>query len=975
MTAPINQFLGPEVDPESPLSLLAVDPATLTDEVVIAALRARLAVLADHPRSESPEADEVRLLLHAAAARLLDPALRWEYASSAPERPAGEGPQSAEAAVLLTLGMFGGWNRESLRRLMLIAESQGISQQQLIELVQGLGAGGHSPGAAIGPGTASSRSASPVARATIGSRPTEAAPVPSPAGPAHSGAPAPTRADAEPWPTPAHVDPVVGIVKGAGVAVVAGLLGLIAVGAVIVIYLDDRTPPAPAPQQTRQDPPSAPVGPVATAPSGAGPVTKTPQPGAPPDAPQKELFPAPDPGATPAPASPPRERVGDFGDVLRGLSAANAGLSIDRPQALRDFAAAAAACAREWTGAPADAQTAALNQILDFVYRVSNDPADTRAALVAVLPPPLPAGPPPAKDIAPLTWSAGVLARLSRERELPSPAREEVRTALARVFPPSRPLGESSLRAGVTSYLMSLPDSLMSAEAEADPKATALSWAAWQKVSDAIAAGDAALAQRLRLAALDKLLTEGPEPNQSQVVLDAISSLTSSLTWRRDEQSRRALLRWFDSREVSTADLFALTSTLATRSSAEGVDYSMALSAAATDAQRAELRARYASVWNLDTEEARGTVIDRFASAAREALSAEASRPADEFPSTDLARAAQLATIADAGAKVWKGNTEGAAAAFAAIETIIAPQTFGVPTAPGSRPWYIDVSGVPPGQGWAARYLAANQHVANRREILSQVAQAPSPGEAEILVQEACRGSPAQIRTAARELVDRYSAHPTVVNALLEFLPSLPPTRDNADLVRRVAGSAPPSPRDPSFRPVVRRLLVERLIELLASSADRGFADGAAQHLALAYASRDLSAPAPEPDPAQPAPAPIDAETAVEMEVARLSHEARSLVPSGKEPFTLPSLEAARSARSRVASGRVQAFAAGQIDAFELLAWVCVAERPSRADQVAEIVREVTDARRTAPHIYSQCRAVERANLRLWLLRFGLAEQ
>lgn len=973
MTAPINQFLGPEVDPESPLSLLAVEPATLTDESVIAALRARLAALAAHPRSESPEADEVRLLLHAAAARLLGPALRREYASSAPERPAGEGPKSAQAAVLLTLGMFGGWNRESLRRLTLIAESQGISQDQLIELVRGLGAGGHSPGAAIGPGTASSRAAPPVARATLAPRPTEAAPVPCPAGSAHSSEPAPIREEAEPWPTPAHVDPVVGLVKGAGVAVVAGLLGLIAVGAVIVIYLDDRTQPAP--QQTRQGQPSAPVGPVATAPSGAGPVTKSPQSDVPPDARPKELFPAPDAGATPAPVSPPRERVGDFGDVLRGLSAANAGLSIDRPQALRDFAAAAGACAREWTGAPADAQAAALNQILDFVYRVSNDPADTRAALVAVLPPRLPAGPPPAKDIAPLTWSAGVLARLSRERELPSLAREEVRASFARVFPPSRPLGEASLRAGATTYLMSLPDLLMSAQAESDPKAAALAWAAWQKVADAIAAGDAALAQRLRLAALDKLLTEGPEPNQSQVVLDAVSSLTSSLTWRRDEQSRRALLRWFDSREVSTADLFALTSTLATRSSAEGVDYSMALSATATDAQRAELRARYASVWNLDTEEARGTVIDRFASAAREALSAEATRPADEFPSTDLARAAQLATIADAGAKVWKGNTEGAAAAFSAIETIIAPQTFGVPTAPGSRPWYIDVSGVPPGQGWAARYLAANQHVANRREILSQVAQAPSPEEAEILVQEACRGSPAQIRAAARELVDRYSAHPTVVNALLEFLPSLPPTRDNADLVRRVAGSAPPSPRDPSFRPVVRRLLVERLLELLASSADRGFADSASQHFAQAYASRDRSTPVPEPDPASPAPAPIDAETAVELEVARLLQEARSLVPSGKEPFTLASLEAARSARSRVASGRVQAFAAGQVDAFELLAWVCVAERPSRADQVAEIVGEVTDARRTAPHIYSQCRAVERANLRLWLLRFGLAEQ
>lgn len=954
MTSPLHQFLGTEIDPASPLSLLAIDAASVSDEAVIAALRARLALVAAHPRSESPDADEVRLLLHAAAARLLDPALRRDYAAAAPDRPAGEGPASAEAAVLLTLGMFGGWNRDSLRRLTLIAESQGISQSQLIELVQELGTGGHAPGA------------TPPPRLASGSAPlAPAAPIqPTPQ------LVAPNDID-EPWPMPAQPDPAVGLVKGLGVAIVASLLGLIAVGAVIIIFLGDRSTPTPMAQQAG---PAAVPDPATPSPAATNPAEALPVAGAvSQDQQPRELFPAPDAGAKPEP--PPRERVGDFGDVLRSLAAANAALSIDRPQALLDFRAAAGACAREWTGAPADAQAAALNQILDFIYRVSNDPADTRAALGAVLPAALPTGPPAASDIAPLTWSAGVLARLSRERELPSQAREEVRAAYARVFLASRPPAEPTLRAGATAFLLWLPEPLMSHEAEADPKAAAASWAAWQKVADAIAAGDEPLAHRLRLHALERLLTEAPEPNQSQVVFDAITSLTSSLTWRRDDQSRRALLRWFDAPQVSTADLYALTSTLATRSSAEGVDYSMALSATATDAQRAELRARYASVWKLDSEEARGTMIDRFASAAREALSAEASRPADEFPSTDLARAAQLATIADAGAKVWKGNTEGAAAAFAAVETIIAPQTFGVPTAPGSRPWYIDVSGVPPGQGWAARYLAANQHVANRREILSQVAQAPSPEEAEILVQEATRGSPAQVRTAARELVDRYSAHPTVVNALLEFLPSLPPTRDNADLVRRVAGAAPPSPRDPNFRPVVRRLLVERLLELLASSADRGFADGASQHLALAYASRDRTGPAPEPDPAQPLPPPIDAESAVETEVARLLHEAKSLVPSGREPFTLSSLEASRSARGRVASGRVQVFAAGQANAFELLAWVCVAERPSRADQVAEIVREVTDARRTAPHIHAQCRAVERANLRLWLLRFGLTEQ
>lgn len=150
-----------------PFELLALPPSDHADRRVIDALAQRMAQVAAHALSETPEGNEARLALHAAAARLLDPAVRRALllrAGVAPEkpRPAAAGRAGLSSRALLVIASEGGWNPRALRRLAMIAHAEGVPSGQLpaaLRSLTGLGrrdaapAGGarvgQSPGGAL----------------------------------------------------------------------------------------------------------------------------------------------------------------------------------------------------------------------------------------------------------------------------------------------------------------------------------------------------------------------------------------------------------------------------------------------------------------------------------------------------------------------------------------------------------------------------------------------------------------------------------------------------------------------------------------------------------------------------------------------------------------------------------------------------------------------------------------------------------
>jgi predicted amino acid-binding ACT domain protein len=666
-------------------------------------------------------------------------------------------------------------------------------------------------------------------------------------------------------------------------------------------------------------------------------------------------------------------RLGDFTDVLRALDASVAGTAVDLAGALDAFEKAAGDAETRWMEAAPDAQLAAINSALDFLYRLGdNEEAGARAAgiLARGSRGVAGAGPVPPRAIGPAVWSAGVLTRLSRERDLPTGVREELRARFAECFGRGAAPGDFTFRSGAAAMALSLPPRLVqAAESGAAPSA---GWSAWQRVVDALSGVDAELAIRLKVHALEGLLVSSPEPTQDQGVFEGVTLLTTGLTWRKGEASRRALLRWFDSPGVSNADLNTLTSALATRSGAEGVDYSMVLSPNAGESQRAEMRARYATVWGLDAQESRESLSEAWRQAAEALLNS--GTPSD--PAQWLERAVRQSRLNEAATRLWRGDLDGVGEAIrAAGESISAAAQPPGPVGgvPGPRLPQMDAASA--SGSWAVRYLGARQHIGQRREILATVATIPNALEAEVLVEEACRGTPQSVRADARAIVLRFADEPTVINALLEFAPFMPPTNDNAELVRTVSAAPVPRPRDPGFRVAVRRALVERLMQKLSGMGDLAYVDRLAEELADSYAARAPRAPdgAASLDPsaspstrARPTP-----EAAARAERVRLRREAESAIASGREPFTLSDLDNRRAARERVAQGRVQVFAVEQTGVSELLAFVVVAESPTRAQAVAEVVRELDDRRRGAGHVFEQLEAAERAAVKLWRLRYA----
>ena len=107
--------------------LFGIDSDLLTEDAVMIELRSRLEVINASPLADTGEADEVRMLLHAAAARLLG-ALQRRTPTDQP--PARDGVQPLHAA----LAMGGGWTRDSIRQIAMMARANGLDPAMLERL-------------------------------------------------------------------------------------------------------------------------------------------------------------------------------------------------------------------------------------------------------------------------------------------------------------------------------------------------------------------------------------------------------------------------------------------------------------------------------------------------------------------------------------------------------------------------------------------------------------------------------------------------------------------------------------------------------------------------------------------------------------------------------------------------------------------------------------------------------------------------
>lgn len=994
----IALLLGRQASAGGPFALLGLTPDDCTQDLVIVQLQRQLARIAAHPMGTSAAADAVRAALHAAVAELLEgldsqsPAEATAHVTSlTPGRsanlnahtPAAPAAPRAPAPVLRTLpatvtpelaasardilAEYGGWNPRSRQRLTFLAYSSGVRVNELLDAAQSV--------------------------ATTPTLTESTEPTPSPARPpnaplAHASAPSSRPVGVTPdaglyvhedgtpknQPFDEEIDPSRRLVKWLILGLAGTLATMLILAVVAYIMLKPPSTTNTTPAIAQSTPPSPATSTNSSAPSAElfpSPKTVTPSP--------DTLPTANPPSKPPAPAMPR-----DFADDLRDIAKCVTTATTDPDAALQAFDASSKSISTTWPTAKPDQLAAMQDIIVEFLYKVSTDP-DRTLLVVDLLARGLrsaPVAPTVAltgDNVRAAAWSAGMIARVSRERELSSTISLRLQSVLAASPLAAWQGNETSFQSGAASALGVLARSLIPASTLPSASATSPAsdaWSAWVASIDALK-----LAQRDRdrmvLSAIETLLTDAPEPSQSKPTFDAISFLITSLTWREADESRRGLLRWFERPAVSIADLHTLTSALASKSSAGGFDVSMVLAAGATEQERATLRDRLRQAWGLADGPQRTKLVSGWRESAEQELTQSAANASpNPHPLVEFHRAVFWSRLNESAGMILAGEP-GSAFVDPSLDASVksAIESLGQAAEPPSM-----LTAEP---SWLVRYLGAGSNIAAKKQAFAEIYASMQFPKAvgEVLVSEVIRGSNSEIRKQATEIVRQHASDPAIVNGWLAQVSSMPIFQEFSDLVSAASLSKLPSIRSPSWRVAARRALVERLLQLLAGSGELTGVDNVSTLLAESYARRVAtlsfnsrpepakqgeSSDTPQPDPLTNL-APL--ETSARLYRQRLEHEAREKMPTGREPMSLTQIASRHESRSKIAAGRIQTFAAEQATSFELLAYIVAAEHPETVDQIAAIVDETNLARRQASHIATQLEAVERGMLRLWLLR------
>lgn len=962
---PVERFLGPEEGSGGPFALLGLNPADCSDDAVLSALDRQIERIAAHAECDTPEADEVRLALHAAAAQLLDPVVRrhlvakWTGQSppaSAPAasagitrpatpphprphpRPAAHTPHAPvihrrpqtekllEHDAILTLGMFGGWNQKSLRRLVALAHARGFSNEQVAATLHGLSSRRRSH-------TPKVRTAAPRPRA----RPRDGQPLSSGTLGSATLMREPSHAIASPAPDVLinQPDPSQTLIRNALVLGAVALIGLVA-AVVIIVWLTSTPGPAAGGPPT----PAAPTGPA--------PAIYAPPP---------DTTPAP----TGKPATPPVAKPpSDLAAVAREIAASVEATQVDPAEAEARLERASEILAANWPRMPADRLIAAHDSIVEFIYRASSSP-DLQLRAVRALgagAQAMAGGSLTPDQVLPAAWSTGLMVRLSRERDLSAAAKSAVDSTVTASLGQMGGVAELTFEAGSAAALALIPQRLTPAGPQVDVDLEA--WRLWAEGVEGRAGADNLLKQRLLLTGIETLLIQGAEPNESKGVAEAVGRLVVRLSWHAGDESCAWLLRWFDDRRITNADLYAVTSALASKSSAQGVDLTMVLSTSASEKSRADLRDRYATVWGVQRAVDRDELTAAWIAAARAAIERSLSGGGDLGQITS---AAVLARLNEAASWQWRGDGAAAAAIVADPAGPVDQAAAAVTQGPGQRFELSDGA-------WGEKYLAAKNNSKVKREMLEQVAasvQELGPVDAEIIVREAVLGSPLELRMQAQAVVRQYSTNASVINALLEQLPRIQRMGTNAALIEVVCQKQLPGLRDPSWPIAARRALVERLLEAVAEESPMARVDRVVGQIRASYRSMGAAAPLPDDQRIMKGQPPAHASAA--MVWARWRAAADTLVPTSPPPMRLDQIERRRHGRVSQARGMVQLFAAEQTSICEVMAYVVAVELPAEGVRVKEVLDRLATDRRKAAGVLEQINATERAMIELWLIR------
>jgi hypothetical protein len=340
-------------------------------------------------------------------------------------------------------------------------------------------------------------------------------------------------------------------------------------------------------------------------------------------------------------------------------------------------------------------------------------------------------------------------------------------------------------------------------------------------------------AERLLCDGLEQILLTAKEPDEDIGVFAAISLIAERIKWRAGGPARPRLMDWFRDSRISQADLRVVTASVASKSGAEGIDPTMVLSVASTPDDRTRLRARYAETWLIESAGGERASQQWLDSARAVIAMPRPKSTIDTLRDTAVhARLNEAARMLWRGEAAGAESLLREAEAVQELGPTATPKANPFPVHV-LRPTGRRADGTWAERYFAAeRSIPARLELLNE---LDQVGRPIGEVDAAILVQEAVIGSPMQVRYAAARLAGQWADEPAVVLSALDELPLAPRTRSTAEMMERITRQTLPPMTDPDWELVVRRALVERLLGMLAGGSPEASMEHHASLIADSY--------------------------------------------------------------------------------------------------------------------------------------------
>ncbi len=504
-------------------------------------------------------------------------------------------------------------------------------------------------------------------------------------------------------------------------------------------------------------------------------------------------------------------------------------------------------------------------------------------------------------------------------------------------------------------------------------------WSVWCSAVNAVTYSDID-SERLLCYGIYKLVTAGPDLEQSQYAQRALGTIIYQIDWPHSEEGRKQLLTWYSDPYISAPDLRMITAFIVADGRIPGLDDTFILTDSSNAQDRLKARNQLSNAWQTGTQSGTETgdaeLVDWFAYVTRilsEDISGNHTAAMQQLVTTsllneagtllDIAAYQQAAQVMDNLSPVPIHNIRGTSSSnqntpAASNNKVQTAARHGSDGAWAAELFYLTQVNDRDGR----LQHVQNLHLSNNDKL--------GPLNAQVLVDLATHGSPRQVREAALDVIVTSFANDE--RTLLILADSLPLLRHDirlADMITDITNIPLPDIRSHQWYQMARLALLKHILKLRSTqSSPRTLTlDSLSILLAQSYSRRSLSINR------------INNHTTLidDPFLSALSNYnkwqqvAHVVVPVITIPAPLSTINHRAHIRYTTQYDPIGQFAALQLATLDTIAYVTAAERPASANELQIILDSVTDRRSQASDIFQQLIETERGITQVITIRLN----